>query len=131
MLGCLISSRHTYHAIFGGFVRLSLRIRGGLIKGGFNLIFSTMKTYRLPLLLITFAFAFASSALAQSLFVTNRYSNNVAVIDSSTNQVLTEILVGSFPIRVAMTPSRLKAFVSNAESANISVIDTVARTNTA
>src|SRR6266705_3600440 len=30
-----------------------------------------------------------------------------------------------------MTPSRLKAFVSNAESANISVIDTVARTNTA
>src|SRR5215472_1619590 len=88
-----------------------------------------MKTYPLSLLLIIFAFA--SSALAQSLFVTNRYSNNVAVIDSSTNQVLTEIPVGTFPILIAMTPNKLKAFVSNAQSASISVLDTVARTNIA
>ena len=107
------------------FRKIKLENSRGLLNGGFNLISSTMKTYRLPLLLITFAFA--SSALAQSLFVTNRYSNNVAVIDSSTNQVLTEILVGSFPIRVAMTPNKLKAFVSNAKSSNVSVIDTVAR----
>ena len=73
-----------------------------------------MKTYRLPLLLIIFAFAFASSALAQSLFVTARYSNDVAVIDTSTNQVVTQIPVGTFPIRIAMTPNQLKAFVSNA-----------------
>ncbi|HEY4271578.1 MAG TPA: hypothetical protein VGM65_06210 [Candidatus Udaeobacter sp.] len=84
-----------------------------------------MKTDRLSLVLIIFAFAVASSASAQSLFVTNRYSNNVAVIDSSTNQVLTEIPVGTFPIRIAMTPNKLKAFVSNADSNNISVLDTV------
>ncbi|PYJ65827.1 MAG: hypothetical protein DME76_17765 [Verrucomicrobia bacterium] len=64
-------------------------------------------------------------------FVTNRYSNNVAVIDSSTNQVVTEIPVGSFPIRIAMTPNRLRAFVSNAHTANISVLDTVADRNIA
>ena len=53
------------------------------------------------------------------------------MIDTSTNQVLTEIPVGTFPIRVAMTPNQLKAFVSNGKSANVSVIDTVARTITA
>src|SRR6516165_1569752 len=81
-------------------------------------------------------FAFASSALAQSttppnLFVPTKYSNEVAVIDTSTNQVITQIPVGLEPIRIEMTPNRLKAFVSNARSASISVLDTVAETNTA
>src|SRR5437667_12587891 len=80
---------------------------------------------------ILFAFAFASSALAQSLFVPARYSDEVAVIDTSTNQVVTQIPVGTFPIRIAMTPNRLKAFVSNGTSASISILATVARTNTA
>jgi YVTN family beta-propeller protein len=80
---------------------------------------------------ILFAFAFASSALAQSLFVAARYSDEVAVIDTSTNQVVTQIAVGRFPIRIAMTPNRLKAFVSDGLSASISVLDTVAHTNTA
>ena len=88
-----------------------------------------MKKYHLSLLLI--GFAFASSALAQTLFVPARYSDEVAVIDTSTNQVVTQIPVGTFPIRIAMTPNRLKAFVSNGTSASISVLDTVARTNTA
>src|SRR5213596_787732 len=88
-----------------------------------------MKKYHLPLLLI--GFAFASSALAQTLFVPARYSDEVAVIDTSTNQVITQIPVGSFPIRIAMTPNRLKAFVSNGLSANISVLNTLTRTNTA
>jgi YVTN family beta-propeller protein len=90
-----------------------------------------MKTYRLPLLSIIFALAFASSALAQSLFCPSRYSNDVAVIDTSTNQVLTHIPVGAFPIRIAMTPDRLKAFVTDERSASISVLDTVGQTNTA
>jgi YVTN family beta-propeller protein len=100
-----------------------------------------MKTYRLRLLLIIFAFAFASSALAQSaqmsptrrpsLFCPSRISNDVAVINTSTNQVVTHIPVGDFPIRIAMTPDRLKAFISNEHSNNISVLDTVARTNIA
>ena len=53
------------------------------------------------------------------------------MIDSSTNQVVTEIPVGSFPIRIAMTPNRLRAFVSNAHTASISVLDTVADRNIA
>ncbi len=89
----------------------------------------TMKTYRLSLLLI--GFAFASSALAQSLFCPSRLSNDVAVIDTSTNQVITHIPVGTFPIRIEMTPNRLKAFISNEHSNSISVLDTVARTNIA
>jgi YVTN family beta-propeller protein len=76
-------------------------------------------------------FAFASSALAQSLFCPSRLSNDVAVIDTSTNQVITHIPVGVFPIRIEMTPNRLKAFISNEHSNSISVLDTVARTNIA
>src|SRR5437762_9775827 len=88
-----------------------------------------MKKYHLPLLLI--GFAFASSALAQTLFVPARYSDEVAVIDTSTNQVVTQIPVGSYPIRIAMTPNRLKAFISDYLSASVSVLDTVAHTNIA
>ena len=53
------------------------------------------------------------------------------MIDTSTNQVVTQIPVGAFPIRIAMTLDRLKAFISDAQSASISVLDTVAHTNIA
>src|SRR5947208_15844074 len=86
------------------------------------------KTFRLPLLI---GFAFASSALAQSLFVPARLSDEVGVIDTSTNQVVTQIPVGSYPIRIAMTPNRLKAFISDYLSASVSVLDTVPHTNIA
>src|SRR5262249_20305714 len=90
-----------------------------------------MKTYPLLLLLIISVFAFAYPASAQHLFCTTRYSNTTAVIDTSTNLVTTSIPVGAFPVRITMTPNRLKAFVCNGHSSNVSVIDTVARTNIA
>ena len=93
-----------------------------------------MTKYRLlPLLLIIFAFAFASSALAQSLFVPTKQSDEVAVIDPSTNQVVTQIPLGAGarPIRIAITMDRLKAFISDYRASSISVLDTVARTNIA
>ena len=97
-----------------------------------------METYRLPLLSIIFAFAFASSALAQTttlpnLFVPARYSDEVAVINTSTNHVITQIPlgVGAYPIRIATTKDRLKAFVSDNHTSSISVLDTVALTNIA
>jgi YVTN family beta-propeller protein len=96
-----------------------------------------MKTYRLPLLSIIFAFAFASSALAQidlpNLFVPVRYTDEVAVINTSTNQVITQIPVGvgAYPIRIATTNDRLKAFISDNHTSSISVLDTVAKTNIA
>jgi YVTN family beta-propeller protein len=124
-----ITSGNPHHAKSEVSQKLGSKIHAGLCNAGLGLISLTMKSYRLPLVLIIFAFA--SSALAGSLFVTNRITNNVAVIDTTTNQVLTEIPVGTYPIRIAMTPNKLKAFVSNGKSNNISVLDTVARTNIA
>src|ERR1041385_4295818 len=88
-----------------------------------------MKKYHLFLLLI--GFAFATSSLAQTLFVPTRGSAGVAVIDPLTDQVITQIPVGNYPIRLAMTPNRLKAFVSNGNDGTISVLDTVPRANPA
>ena len=92
-----------------------------------------MKTYRLPLLLIIFGFVFASSALAHSLFCPAKNSDEVAVINTSTNQVVTQIPVGvgASPIRIAITPDRRKAFITDLLSASISVLDTVTLTNIA
>jgi len=55
------------------------------------------------------------------------------VIDTSTNQVITQIPVGAgaYPIRIATTNDRLKAFVTDNLTASISVLDTVALTNVA
>src|SRR5215211_1478017 len=89
-----------------------------------------MKTNRLSLLFIILAF-FAYPASGEHLFVTTRYSDTTAVIDTSTNQVVNEISVGSFPVRITKTPNQLKAFVCNGHSANVSVLDTVAQTNIA
>src|SRR5437667_2431767 len=88
-----------------------------------------MKKCLLPLLLVFCAFA--SSALSQSLFVVTRVSDAVAVIDSSTDQITTTIHVGNGPIRIAMSPDRLKAYVSNSIAGTVSVLDTVALATTA
>ena len=88
-----------------------------------------MKKCLLPLLLVFCAFA--SSALAQSLFVVTTLSDAVAVIDSSTDQITTTIPVGTGPIRIAMSPDRLKAYVSNGTAGTVSVLDTVALATTA
>src|SRR5436190_701167 len=96
--------------------------------GSFNKLRIIRKTL-LPLLLIVWAFA--SSALAANLFVVARLSDAVAVIDDSTDQVVTQIAVGNGPVRIAMSPDRLKAYVSNGAAGTVSVLDTVALTTTA
>src|SRR5437667_4870694 len=96
--------------------------------GGFNKLRIINKAL-LPLLLIVCAFA--SSALAHSLFVVTTLSDAVAVIDSSTDQITTTIPVGTGPIRIAMSPDRLKAYVSNGTAGTVSVLDTVALATTA
>ena len=58
-------------------------------------------------------------------------SDSVAVIDSATNQVVSQIPVGKSPIRLAMTPDGLKAYVSNTGASTVSVIDTLNRIVTA
>ncbi|MFF9650553.1 Ig-like domain repeat protein [Streptomyces sp. NPDC014622] len=53
-----------------------------------------------------------------------RGSNDVSVIDTSSNTVTTTIAVGSVPFGVAITPDGLHAYVTNSGSNDVSVIDT-------
>jgi YVTN family beta-propeller protein len=61
---------------------------------------------------------------SQFAYITNGDSNNVSVIDISTNNVTASVSVGSNPMGVAVSPNGLKVYVGNANSNNISVIDT-------
>ena len=96
--------------------------------GSFNKLRTISKTL-LPVLLLVYAFA--SSALAADLFVVTRLSDAVAAIDDSTDQIIRRIPVGDGPVRITMSPDRLKAYVSNGVAATVSVLDTVALTTTA
>src|SRR5262249_3812704 len=97
--------------------------------GGFNRG-RIVKKCLLPLLFIFCTFA--SPAFADpNLFVVTRLSNAVAVIDDSTDQITTRIPVGNGPVRITMSPDRLKAYVSNGTAGTVSVLDTVALTTTA
>jgi len=57
-------------------------------------------------------------------YVPNVSSNNVTVIDTSTNSVVATVPVGSAPTDVAITPDGRYAYVVNDGSAFLSVIDT-------
>ena len=58
-------------------------------------------------------------------------SNNVSVIDTTTNTVTATVPVGITPLGVAVTPDGKKVYVTNAESNNVSVIDTATNNVTA
>jgi YVTN family beta-propeller protein len=65
------------------------------------------------------------------LFVVARLSDDVPVIDAKTDQIITRIPVGDGPVRITMSPDRLKAYVSNGAAGTVSVLDTVMLTTTA
>ena len=62
------------------------------------------------------------------VYVTNigLNSNNVSVIDASTNTVVANVPVGFSPAAIAVTPDATRAYVTNLASNNVSVIDTTA-----
>jgi YVTN family beta-propeller protein len=65
----------------------------------------------------------------QRIYVTGfNASSTVAVIDGTTNAVITLIPVGSFPAGVAVSPDGTRVYVANGAGGSISVID--AGTNT-
>jgi YVTN family beta-propeller protein len=64
------------------------------------------------------------NAPTTNLFVVSSASDSVAVVNPSTNQVITQIPVDRSPIRIAMTPDGRKAYVSNGGVSTLSVIDT-------
>jgi YVTN family beta-propeller protein len=57
------------------------------------------------------------------LYVTNSTSNTVSVVDVGTLSVIREIPVGREPFGVAFSPDGRRAFVANAQSSEVSVID--------
>jgi YVTN family beta-propeller protein len=62
-------------------------------------------------------------------YVANVISNNVSVIDTSTNTAVgTPILVGDSPFLVAVAPDGKHAYVTNLTSNTVSVIDTASNT---
>jgi YVTN family beta-propeller protein len=63
-----------------------------------------------------------------TVFVANRDSNTVSVIDSSTNTVLATIPVGLQPAQVEVSPTGQRVYVTNQGSDTVSVIDVASLT---
>jgi YVTN family beta-propeller protein len=80
-----------------------LPLAGSIAHAGQNIFFPTAPSY---------------------LFVAATDSNQVTAIDPSTGQVAQYIPVGTNPIRIAMRPDGLVAFVSNTSDNTVSMIDT-------
>ncbi len=57
-------------------------------------------------------------------YVTNRYGNNVSVIDAFTDTILDSISVGNEPIGLAVNPVKSQLYVVNHADGTISIIDT-------
>src|SRR5437588_506072 len=89
-----------------------------------------MRGLRLGLWLAGVAvFAGASGAgAAPFAYINNEDSNDVSVIDISTNTVAATVPVGAGPVGVAVTPDGTAVYVANNGENTVSVIDT--RTNT-
>jgi YVTN family beta-propeller protein len=62
------------------------------------------------------------------IYVTNSSSNNVGVIDTATNSLLTTVSVGGMPWGAAMTPDGSKVYVANRLDNTVSVIATASDT---
>ncbi len=61
----------------------------------------------------------------------NRHSNDVSVIDTTTNTVVTNVSVGTEPYGIAVDSSGTNLYVTNQGSDNVSVIDTATNKVTA
>ncbi len=72
--------------------------------------------------------SFQAALAAPFAYVTNADSNNLSVLDISTNTVVTTIPVGSGPSGVAVSPAGTRVYVTNVISNDLSVIDTALKT---
>ena len=86
-----------------------------------------MKNFKIYLL-ITFALI-GLSANAQTAYIVNYGSNNVSVINLTTNTVTGTIPVGANPDAIAISPDGSKAYVANYDvNGTVSVINTATNT---
>lgn len=73
---------------------------------------------------VNMPFAAALSHSTHILYVANAGSDNVSVIDLSTNRGLANLAVGSNPRGIAIVPDESRVFVNNVLDGTLSVIDT-------
>lgn len=76
----------------------------------------------LPLMLMA---GYASTVLADSVYVPDALSNSVAVIDQATGLVTTTVPTGAHPGQVVISPSGGRGYVANAMGNSVTVFDTV------
>jgi YVTN family beta-propeller protein len=69
-----------------------------------------------------------STPCAVLAYISNSDSNEVSVIDTSTNTVMANVAVGNGPFGVAVSRDGSRAYVANAFSSDVSVIDTSTNT---
>src|SRR5437899_467378 len=67
-------------------------------------------------------YSVAVNPVTNKIYVANGNSDNVTVIDGSSNSTAT-VSTGSFPSSVAMNPATNKIYVANGISNNVTVID--------
>src|SRR5438094_444601 len=81
-------------------------------------------SHNLPADAETESMAPATLAPAVVAYIPNSGSNNVSVIDTSSNTVIDTVAVGNSPHSVALKADGTRAYVANESSNNVSVIDT-------
>jgi YVTN family beta-propeller protein/parallel beta-helix repeat protein len=84
---------------------------------------SAIMSYIITILLILSGSAIIAQA-ASFAYIPNENSNNVSVIDTSTNTVIASVPVGNYPFGVAVNPTGTRVYVTNYISNKVSVIDT-------
>lgn len=86
----------------------------------------------LAALMLLFVLSTAEEAAAQPVpqraYVANSRSDTVSVIDRTTDAVVGTIVVGPFPVSIAVTPDGVRAYVANSGTNTVSVIDTASST---
>jgi YVTN family beta-propeller protein len=58
-----------------------------------------------------------------TIFVTDRESGSISVIDAQTNNIIKEIPIGGSPTGIAVNPDTNTIYVINGDSSSVSVID--------
>jgi len=73
----------------------------------------------------------AGASAAPFAYITDTSSNDLYIIDTATNTVVTTVAVGVSPFGVAATPDGSLVYVANSGDNTVSVIDTATATVTA
>jgi len=90
-----------------------------------NKIFRGQTFYKtLWIIVLAFLMLVSIAGATPFAYITNGESNNISVIDTTTNKVTAAISAGSNPAGAVINPSGTKVYVANAQSNDVSVIDT-------